>query len=204
MSFWASLTLGLIAAVVGTYFQIQLWKQKRREEIREYELKDIQATIESISKLYGTRIHAQREFHRAVVEKRCSTEVFNDARESVSDWITNFYFLRSQLKRYFGTEVSYPFEYEVHATLKKTYDATRLAYDYDYSNLSKLHKHEFEAVPERLLISAKEFSRFMSEVSDRIDTDDFGTQKFRNNINIGKLDMIDYFFLFKNLFNVRG
>lgn len=203
MTFWGSLTLGLIAAIVGTYFQYQLWKHKRREEIRAMELEEVTETVKQIGSLFGKRIFAQREFLIKVNNKTAKQEDYEKVSNAVGEWIHSFYFLRAQLKRYFGADVSRSFEYELHQILYESYAILIRTYRLGIENLSLEHKFEHEKVGDLHLMAAREISRLLSEINERTEISDFGTERQINNIEIGKLDKINSLFLVQKLFNIR-
>ncbi|MDD7970493.1 hypothetical protein [Roseinatronobacter alkalisoli] len=203
MTFWASLTLGLIAAIVGTYFQHSLWKQKRREEIREYELKEVIELVGKISELFGKRVYAQREFFEKVDANLASQVDYEKASNAVGEWINNFYFIRAQLKRYFGKEISRFFEYELHKSLHDAFAFTKRTHKYGFENLSTNDKQEHEKVSSLHLIAARQISQMLNEINERIDISDFGTEKQTNNIEIGHLPRLETVFLIQRLLNTR-
>ncbi|TVP52858.1 MAG: hypothetical protein EA345_00360 [Halomonas sp.] len=203
MTFWGSLTLGLIAALIGTYFQYQLWKQKRREEIRSHELDEVIQTVKQISALFGKRIFAQREFLIKVNSNTANPEDYVVLSTAVGEWIHNFYFLRAQLKRYFGTDISRQFEYELHHLLYHTHSIMVRTYRLGFENLSVDHQAEHRSVGELHIIAARELSKLLNEINERIAISSFGTVMEINNIEIGSLDKIDNLFLIQRLFNTR-
>lgn len=203
MTFWGSLTLGLIAAIVGTYFQYQLWKHKRREEIRSLELDDVTETVKQIGSLFGKRIFAQREFLIKVNNKTAKQEDYEKVSNAVGEWIHSFYFLRAQLKRYFGPDVSWSFEYELHQILYESYSIIIRTYQLGIENISLEHKLEHDGVGHLHIEAAKQVSRLLNEINERTEISDFGTERQINNIEIGKLDKINYLFLIQRLFNIR-
>lgn len=203
MTFWSSLTLGVIAALVGTYFQHSLWKQRRREEIREYELREVIEIVKMISELFGKRIYAQREFFEKVDTGSASPNDYEKVSSAVGEWISNFYFIRAQLNRYFGHEISYQFEYQLHKTLHDSFAFSKRTYRYGFENLSTKDKQEHQEIRSLHLVAAREISNLLNEINLRIDISDFGTEQQTNNIEIGHLPRLENIFLIQRLFNTR-
>lgn len=204
MSFWETLILGVIAALVGSLLQYRSWRHQHLTTLRNNERKGALDVVECISDDIDQRLLGQLKFLAICEQRHPSSDELGEYRQVVNQWMSKLSANKAKISFYFDRETAREFENNIHSSLRLSSDFMLLRARYGLEHLSKDDLKRFRSSRTRVNIARRECYKFLQELNDRIESGLIGTTQRINNLEIADLDYISSSYLIKRLLGIRA
>lgn len=202
--FLSTLTLGVIAAVIGSYLQHRSWRHRTQEDIFQKEFKEATTIVTELGTAVDKRYVAQHAYFRKVETGNADEEAISEIREAIDKWLEEFSYFKSKILLYFGNTAARKFETEIHRLLVETTAVIARTKRYGYEELSQDHKIEYDRVLRRMNFTRYVTYKYLNELNERIANREFGRTQLINNIHLGHLDDISRTYLIQRLLGLKS
>ncbi|WP_300533362.1 hypothetical protein [uncultured Mameliella sp.] len=203
-SFFSTLSLGLIAALVGSYLQYRNWRYRALDELRRREYEEAVSVIREVSEAIDGRLYAQRRYTAGVDRKNLDKEDADEYKKAVAKWMSQFSSLKSRLRTNFGRSAASKFEHDVHGSLQDAGAVADRTRNLGYENLSLRDKAEHDSLFSMLNFARLVSYDFLNELSERAAAYDIGTIQYVDNIRKGDVDAISRTYLLLRLLGLKA
>lgn len=204
VSFFSTLFLGLIAAVIGATIQQRTWRHRSLVELKEKEYGEARSAVEALSMALDKRLAAQRTFTHVVVDGEFSCSQVDTYKAATAEWMGEYSTNKSKIYHSFGQSYVYEFEDRVQNALQLTSAIVSLGVRHGVENLSTKDKKLFRSSVRRLNFVQYDIYRFLNELNDRIKNGEIGRSKAINKLAENDLTMISRLYLVRRLFGIEG
>jgi len=204
VSFFSTLLLGLIAAVIGATIQQRTWRHRSLVELSEKEYTEAKKTVEDISRALDQRLGAQREFTIKALEGAIDDDDRNKYKQALSAWMGEFSSNKSKLYHSFGRNTVYDFEEELQHSLQYASSIVSLGLKYGPERLSTRHRMLYLGSELKLNVIQHQVYKFLNELNDRIKNGEIGRTRAINNLSENDLSMISKLYLIRRLLGMEG
>lgn len=204
MSFWETLFLGLIAAMIGTLLQNRSWRHQHHTQLRETERDGALEVIEEIGDSIDDRLLHQLEFVRICEERDPTEKELALYRDTLNRWMSKLSVHKARISFYFDRETSFDFERSVHSSFRTSSEHSLLRVRFGLNNLSARDKQRFKSARKELNLARRDSYQFLRELSDRVSAGQIGTTQRIENIEFGDLNYLSHTYLVKRLLGIRA
>lgn len=203
-SFFSTLVLGLIAALIGAAIQQRTWRYRALEELREKERAEARKTVELISEALDQRLHAQRTYTSVVLQGQASMNDVDAFKEATSRWMGGYSSNLSRLYHSFGRSTVIDFENKIQNNLQRASAIISLGRVNGIENLNERDRINFIGSEYRLSLIQREIYLFLNDLNGRISSGKIGRTEAINNLSAGNPSMISNVYLVRRLFGMEG
>lgn len=204
LSFFSTLFLGLIAAVIGATIQERTWRNRALVELKEKEYLEARRAIEELSKAIDKRLTAQRSYTVLVLRRQITEDDIKVYKTATTEWMGEFSSNKSRLHHSFGGEAAHYFEDDVQRSLQFASAVVSLDIRYGRDNLSPDHRILFEDSELQLNFINSKIYKFLNNLNDKIANGEIGRTQAINNIEKNDPAMISRLYLIRRLLGMEG
>lgn len=199
-----SISVGLIIALVGYFFQQRSWRHRLHEEIRTRELTECMKLVESLGKAIDKRLTATSAFHGLIQREENDKIIKKEFQESIQEWMFEFSSFKSKIYYYFGHEKTLQFENEVHQSLRKVSEIIIRTEKHGRENLNSRDKLEHDSTLKMMSIARYKAFHFLRELNTCIANEEIGRTSLFNNITSKDLDYISKAYLIQRFLGIKN
>ena len=134
-SFFSTLFLGLLAAIIGATIQQRTWRHRSLEGLKENERSEAKEAIKAISVALDRRLEAQRRFTYQVLSGTASEDDRKAFREATTSWMGGYSSNLSRLYHSFGRSTVIDFEKTIQDNLQNASAVLRFVITREYPKL---------------------------------------------------------------------
>ena len=203
-TFFSTLLVGLIAAVVGSVIQQRTWRHRSLVELKEKEYVEARKTLEDLSVALQLRLSAQQSYTSLALSGDVNPSDVDDYKKATSTWMGSFSGLKSRIYHIFGWSSVLEFEESIQHSMQYASAIVSLGLRHGVENLNARDKKLFKGSEYTLMIIQSDIYRFLKELNERISDGDIGRTKAINNLNENDSSMISSTYLVRRLFGIEG
>lgn len=203
-SFFSTLILGLIAAVIGAAIQQRTWRHRSLEELREKERAEARQAVEVISEALDLRLEAQRTYTERVLTGSVSDDDIKTFKEATTVWMGGYSTNLSRIYHSFGKDTVREFEFRIQDNLQYASAVVRLGRVHGPNNLGTRDRRQFLGSGKKLSLIQHDVHRFLNELNDRISMGQIGRTQEINNLAASNPHMISRLYLIRRLLGMEG
>jgi hypothetical protein len=203
-SFFSTLLLGLVAALITAVLQQRTWRHRSLVELAEKERAEARNAIEGLSEALDRRLEAQRTYTYAVLEGSITQEGVDGFRAATAQWMGGYSTNKSKLYHSFGLDAVIRFEEEVQRPVQRASAIVSLGRRLSPANLSSRDRELFFSSEHRLNIVQYEVYKFLRDLNDCVQNGEIGRTKAFNNLNENDPSMISHLYLIRRLLGIEG
>lgn len=198
-SFFSTLFLGLIAAVIGATIQQRTWRHRSLEELKEKERSEAKDTIKQLSEALDSRLEAQRSFTYKVLSGIASEDDRIEFRKATTAWMGGYSSNLSRLYHSFGRATVIDFERGIQDSLQNASAVLGLAKHPGLDKLCTRDRRLFLNSEGRLSLIQHDIHRFLNELDDRVSNGQIGRTQAINDLSGNDLNMVSRLYLVRRL-----
>jgi hypothetical protein len=203
-SFFSTLFLGLIAAIIGATIQQRTWRHRSLEELREKERKEARDTVETISDCLDKRLQAQRTYMYKILSDELSEEDILEFKIATSSWMGTYSSNISKLYHSFERQTVIDFETIIQKPLQYSSAILARGYKLKPENLCTRDKNLFINSEGRMNLIQHDIYMFLNNLNRRIENGQIGRTQHINNIFISDHKLISRLYLIRRLLGMEG
>lgn len=203
-TFFSTLFLGLIAAVIGATIQQRTWQHRSLMELKEKEYTEARKTVEDFSVALELRLSAQQTYTRLVLRDEVTQTDVDAYKKATAVWMGSFSGIKSRIYHSFGRTSVIDFEESIQRSMQYASAVLSLARHPGLDKLCTRDKTLFLGSERKLSIIQHDVYKFLNELNDRISLGDIGRTKAINNLNENDASMISRVYLVRRLLGIEG
>lgn len=203
-TFFSTLFLGLVAAVIGATIQQRTWRHRALVDLREKERSEARQAVVELSQALDQRLEAQRAYTNQVMNGEISSDELVAYKKATTAWMGSFSSNKSKIYHSFGRETVEDFERDVQNQLQYASAIVSLGRILGVNKLGTRDRNRFLNSEQKLSVIQYEIYRFLNQLNDRISSGQIGRTKAINNIDGQDASMISRLYLVRRLLGIEG
>ncbi|SLN31431.1 hypothetical protein [Pseudooctadecabacter jejudonensis] len=203
-SFFSTLFLGLIAAVIGATIQQRTWRHRSLEDLEEKERAEAKETIKIVSEALDRRLEAQRKFTHKVLSGSAVDLDRDEFRQATTAWMGGYSSNLSRIYHSFGRSTVLNFEHRIQSGLQYASAVLSLSKKPGLEHLCTRDRELFYNSEKRLSLIQHDIHKFLNELDDRVSNGEIGRTQSINNLSGDDLEMVSRLYLVRRLLGVEG
>lgn len=203
-TFFSTLFLGLIAALIGATIQQRTWRHRSLMELKEKEYIEARKTVEDLSVALELRLSAQHTYTRLVLKGQITPTDIDAYKNATAVWMGSFSGIKSRLYHSFGRTSVIDFEETIQRSMQYASAVVSLGLHPGIDKLCTRDKKLFRGSEIKLSIIQHDVYKFLNELNDRISLGDIGRTKAINNLSENDASMISRVYLVRRLLGIEG
>lgn len=203
-SFISTLTLGLIATIIGASIQQRTWRHRSLEELKENERTEAKETIKNISEALDKRLEAQRYFTHQVLSGNATEKDRENFRHEKMAWMGGYSSNMSRIYHSFGRSTVIDFENQIQNRLQQASAVLNFEQNPGVEYLCTRDKVMFVRSDHELNLIQHDIHKFLNELDDRVANGLIGRTQSINDLSSKDLAMVSRVYLVRRLLGVEG
>ncbi len=203
-SFFSTLTLGLIAALIGAAIQQRTWRHRALEELKKKERAEARNTVEVVSEAIDRRLEAQRIYTTKVLDGSVSENDVTVFKAATTEWMGSYSSNLSRIYHSFGRATVLDFEEKIQGNFQYASAIVGLGRRLGVNRLCTRDKTMFLGSEYKLSLIQHDVYKFLNELNDRISLGEIGRSQSINNLEANDPSMISRLYLVRRLLGMEG
>lgn len=202
MNFSQTFILGIVAALIGFYFQQRSWRNQHFEKLRDRERVEARTFADEVFNRIDRRLALQRRYLLQVTRSNTTNLDLDEFSKFLDDWNGKFSSTNANLRQMFGGEISREFDSIVHCNLQENLSIAERTARLGYSALSREHKAESDELLLSLSFISYEIKQWMRDINRKIENGEFGRSKEIDSVYTSDYSLVTRSYLLKRLLNL--
>jgi hypothetical protein len=202
-SFFSTLFLGLIAALIGATLQQRTWRHRSQADFKEREYREARENIQSISSALDKRLAAQRTYTELVLAGEISDTQVASYKNATAEWMGEFSSNKSKLFHSFGGAATKKFETNIQIELQRASAIVGRGRKLSPSKLSTKDRNLYDNSEYRLSVIQHHVYEFMNELNIQVTNCEYGRTKAINNLNHQDYSFVSKTYLIRRLLGIE-
>lgn len=203
-SFFSTLFLGLIAALIGATIQQRTWRHRSLEDLKEKERAEAKESIKIVSEALDRRLEAQRKFTYRILSGSATDEDRGEFRQATTAWMGGYSSNLSRIYHSFGRSTVLDFERSIQSGLQYASAILSFSTKPGIENLCTRDRELFYSSENRLSLIQHDIHKFLNQLDDRVSNGEIGRTQAINNLSGDDLEMVSRLYLIRRLLGVEG